>query len=87
MPTYAGEKIHVVGRNDSFLDHEGIGHIDVDGKGNITQVRCGIFAVHKPIPNQGEEYVISGRYDPERKIEFKKTMRCTTAGRPQSIFN
>ncbi len=86
MPEFSAKDINVVGRNDSFLGGEGIGAVTVTSTGDITQVRCGIFGTNQGIPTVGEEYSVSGEYDPERKIQFKKILTCTTSGRPQSIF-
>lgn len=74
---------------DPLLNHEGIGHINFDGP-QVKELRCGPFAVHKPIPTAGESYVITGSYDkddPERGgMAFKYTLKCTAAGRPTSTF-
>jgi hypothetical protein len=70
---------------DPMLEGHGIGHIDFDAHGQVTQLRCGIFAQNKPIPKQDEECVITGEYD-DTKLPFKFTLKCTTPGRPQSVF-
>ena len=71
---------------DGFLDHHGIGHATIDKDGQITEIRCGIFAVNKPIPKNGTEYVISGDIIGPPKRPFKVTLTCTNAGRPSSTF-
>ena len=71
---------------DSFLDHAGIGTATMGPNGSVTQVQCGVFAVIKPIPVVGKEYIITGDFDQDPKIPFKVTMRCTVAARPASIF-
>lgn len=82
------ENVNVFSPDDSIsmLEHEGIGHAVVVN-GQITQIRCGIFAVHKSVPVRGQKYVISGKLvDGEKKVDFKVTLPCHTSGRPQSIF-
>jgi len=71
---------------DSLLDHSGIGTATVGAHGAVTQVQCGVFAVTKPIPVVGTEYIITGDFDEDPKIPFKVTLRCTVAARPASTF-
>lgn len=72
---------------DNMLDHHGIGHAVVNN-GQITQIRCGIFAQNAPVPTPNQDYVITGKMKVNgTRQDFKVTLRCTTAGRPQSTFD
>jgi len=64
---------------------DGIASIDFNGPA-LTELRAGIFAINKPIPHVGTQYVVTGVYD-ETNLPFKFTLTCRVAGRPQSRFS
>jgi hypothetical protein len=85
MPTKQAHGINVLALyGDSYLHHEGIGVVTLDDNGQIMSIRCGIFPQQEGLPKVGADCRITGTYDGVQA--FTADLKCTQAGRPQSVF-